>query len=543
MYTPSTTGSTPPLQLLTPNAAHPAVTDHMAEAYWSVGDIVRRGDELRRITSITTGGVLGVNADFTGTAAANVFKQNMFEYRIKFESGCTKDSHCTANGVDSTDSDQNAWCSNGGVCRCSSTGVDLYSNAAPTGLKSYWGAGCTRRGKANHGNPYKRSNSGDLVSLKCDKSALYSGWVLTAGAHVKRTSPTTIHFDTALVAATGELAVGDEVYVDGQKRTVVRLDTALVEVNEPFYQNDYSDQFNIVPTHSWVYKLNRDGGAGITCSATDLVHLKSTQHSCVGADHTKPRTDKGDFYLTTATAGGTTTVHEDDTAAQPLVVGDTVSAFSSGTTAALGVLVDSAQFTVSVIAHTADAKSDVLTVTMNEGAAVTATGTPLTHMVLVARRGQCTYTESMAHIDHTDSTDRTLMFGSMTGDGNLGTIARLQDPHEVHIGDRIRIQGTTAGTFDTRTVDAIVRDAVADGESAHALIQKLHFDTPLSNHQIDDENLAFRHVYADNHGTTEARECSNRGLCDQSTGLCECFKGYTDDDCSRQSALSAGGSA
>ena len=149
----------------------------------------------------------------------------------------------------------------------------------------------------------------------------------------------------------------------------------------------------------------------------------------------------------------------------------------------------------------------------------------------------------MAHIDHMDSTDRTLMFGSMTGTGDLGAIARLQDPHEVHIGDRIRIQGATAGTFDTRTVDAIVRAAIVDGDTAHALIKKIHFDTPLSNHQTDTAKLAFRHVYADNHGTTEARECSNRGLCDQSTGLCECFKGYTDDDCSRQNALSAGGSA
>lgn len=33
-------------------------------------------------------------------------------------------------------------------------------------------------------------------------------------------------------------------------------------------------------------------------------------------------------------------------------------------------------------------------------------------------------------------------------------------------------------------------------------------------------------------------ECSNRGICNTDTGLCECFGGYTDDDCSSQNSLS-----
>jgi hypothetical protein len=36
---------------------------------------------------------------------------------------------------------------------------------------------------------------------------------------------------------------------------------------------------------------------------------------------------------------------------------------------------------------------------------------------------------------------------------------------------------------------------------------------------------------------TEMYECSRRGVCDYDTGICECFQGFTDEDCSVQSNL------
>jgi len=43
-------------------------------------------------------------------------------------------------------------------------------------------------------------------------------------------------------------------------------------------------------------------------------------------------------------------------------------------------------------------------------------------------------------------------------------------------------------------------------------------------------------VYA-NTGHTEFRDCSGRGTCDYTTGLCNCFRGAYGEDCALQSAL------
>jgi hypothetical protein len=40
-------------------------------------------------------------------------------------------------------------------------------------------------------------------------------------------------------------------------------------------------------------------------------------------------------------------------------------------------------------------------------------------------------------------------------------------------------------------------------------------------------------------GTTEATSCSDRGMCNTETGLCECFAGYSGVDCTSQNALAA----
>jgi hypothetical protein len=60
-----------------------------------------------------------------------------------------------------------------------------------------------------------------------------------------------------------------------------------------------------------------------------------------------------------------------------------------------------------------------------------------------------------------------------------------------------------------------------------------------------DNDLAQRPVYgiykffpATSSTYNYVNECSNRGLCQRDTGLCSCFPGYTNDDCSVQNSLS-----
>jgi len=70
-------------------------------------------------------------------------------------------------------------------------------------------------------------------------------------------------------------------------------------------------------------------------------------------------------------------------------------------------------------------------------------------------------------------------------------------------------------------------------------------DSSITN--FDQPSVTFKSAYVttagDNvDGNREAVTCSNRGLCDFTTGLCSCFAGQTGEDCSQQSALARGGS-
>jgi len=55
---------------------------------------------------------------------------------------------------------------------------------------------------------------------------------------------------------------------------------------------------------------------------------------------------------------------------------------------------------------------------------------------------------------------------------------------------------------------------------------------------VDDRFQVYKFFPSTESTYTYVAPCSNRGLCNHDTGLCECFHGYTNDDCSLQNSLS-----
>merc|ERR1711907_704006 len=416
-------------------------------AGWKIGDVVRVKSTVRIVKSITGTTKLTVKGKL-GNSISNqrVYRAAMQKYRIKFESGCMTDDHCNHNGVNSYDSDTKATCSLGGSCTCS----------LPSDTEQYHGFGCTRKGKGNdfhgtprainHARPYKRSNSGDIPLMTCDKDELFSGKILNTYGEVSKASTTKIEFGTFPT----DLNVGDEVYIDGQVRSIVQTDSTAkwVKVDLPFTIYAKSDDDYVVPTGSTVYLIHRLGGVVSMCSLTDMPKITDTDQ------------------INTAATGSLKTISS-----------------GSGT-------VDGDQ------------------------------------------------TLSSQTNPHTEITVRTM------------------DPQEIEIGDRIRVDTEdnptnvlTPGTFITHTVDRIYYETTttedASAPKQNGAIEKftlneiVSIELGLTGNTTKVDNGEPRAIYNDQRGTTENKECSGRGLCDETSGLCQCFKGYTDDDCSRQNALSA----
>lgn len=99
--------------------------------------------------------------------------------------------------------------------------------------------------------------------------------------------------------------------------------------------------------------------------------------------------------------------------------------------------------------------------------------------------------------------------------------AAFLDLGDISIGDRVMIE-TAAGKYETRTIDSIDTGntyfTVSSGFSAAHSAKR---------------------IWVVGKGSKSQHECAGRGLCDDTTGDCVCFRGYTKQACEEQSALAA----
>jgi len=119
------------------------------------------------------------------------------------------------------------------------------------------------------------------------------------------------------------------------------------------------------------------------------------------------------------------------------------------------------------------------------------------------------------------------VIGNPIGGGNGGQLQTNMDLSQTMThGDRIKIGSdvyTIAGPIVAPGAAATVKIIVEEETAATAA--------------LTDVNTPAAVWYGK--GTSERTECSHRGLCNHDEGLCECFTGYTHDDCSMQDALNA----
>merc|ERR1712166_1030668 len=336
--------------------------------------------------------------------------------------------------------------------------------------------------------------------------------------------------------AANTLVVGDKIRIENQVRNVVFVSpmcvstaadaanvdcsalTAVhyVEVDEPFTEDAFSSYNNIFDAKTTVERLESDSTSAAgngddlqSCVVTDMRALSSTTELCVEFD---------------GPACGTATVSGSDPHANRIVtmhaVGDRIRIVTAGGPRASGA----SDPTVATSEH----------VTLTSGGQATITHATLAPLVLAAgddfTLSSCATTGAKLHQRYIvkSRTSATVVVanaagGVALGDETLTEVCTLT-VHTTGAYYQWYGFGTVAPVWETRTIDSVT---YVSGQTKS-----------FSTYSAYSTTHTAAAIYNVGTGTTEVSTCSGRGLCDESTGECACFSGFTDVDRSTQNALS-----
>jgi len=124
-----------------------------------------------------------------------------------------------------------------------------------------------------------------------------------------------------------------------------------------------------------------------------------------------------------------------------------------------------------------------------------------------------------------------IVAGTVTDDNTKGVantkVTFADDGHDLGVGDTVQIAHSS--TYIVKVVEVASAVVTFDRDMGTTAENDVLYFTKVTASPCTVEETT--------KGTSELLECSGRGLCDDSTGTCECFEGYTDEDCSKQTVL------
>lgn len=528
---------------------------------FAVGDIIRHGDSYRRVLSVTTAqSRFTIDKTYGITMTGNkLILQNGMRYDITFESGCRTHEDCRFNGVDENDSNDRgnfdedpsmegagvaAYCTMGGTCACTA---------------GFYGPGCTKTGRGHHASARKMVVPGDLRNMKCNhiaktkqgvKTSLIANAVMSETASVLRTDPLKI---TLSSGTPSPLPVeGDHVRIEGQIRTVTAVTSNAgvytIYVNLPFTETHLSTITEIFPLLTPIHRLGNSAehtNAMTSCVVSDRRHLQLTKSTPCSRIPGSTRQAHGWSMCMGMLVGG-------DANARPDQYGREVTPYAS-----LGSVTDyimderEVEIGDRISLRTGAGKwetrtIDSVTYDSNDGSLITGfvVSEPFEEAV---ERKVISYSCS--------STNSAFSVGWANQYFNNDGILALR--HTTASQNRYYQKGTYSTTWTTELFDSHVRAddyiyyscsgsasykglaQVKRVISSQKIIEFYSDMKPTANHISG--TCTFTVVYnAENKGkgTMEANECSGRGICDQTSGLCNCFKSFMGHDCSLQNSLS-----